>query len=85
MRSKGQLPPSFSSRSDCRVLLGWYNKPGVEIWEGKWQDFMNRPELRRGEGFDRVSLFLCHLNLTNLRSNLYGYIRRVLWGSTPVL
>lgn len=25
--------------------LGWDKKPGVEIWEGKWEDFMDSPEI----------------------------------------
>jgi hypothetical protein len=32
---------------------GWYNKPGVQILEGKWQDFIDSEELRT-EGFDII-------------------------------
>jgi type IV protein arginine methyltransferase len=34
--------------------LGWYEKPGVEILEGKWQDFVDTEELLKGGGFDVV-------------------------------
>ncbi|KIY48197.1 hypothetical protein FISHEDRAFT_65775 [Fistulina hepatica ATCC 64428] len=33
--------------------LGWHEKPGVRILEGKWQDFVESPELL-GTGFDVV-------------------------------
>ncbi|KAL6305052.1 S-adenosyl-L-methionine-dependent methyltransferase [Sparassis latifolia] len=34
--------------------LGWYNKPGVTILEGKWQDFMESDEVLTVGGFDVV-------------------------------
>jgi len=34
--------------------LGWYNKPGVKILEGKWQDFVDSEELLAGGGFDVI-------------------------------
>ncbi|KAG8934532.1 Arginine N-methyltransferase 2 [Tulasnella sp. 418] len=33
---------------------GWYDKPGVEILEGKWQDFISSPQLLEFGGFDVV-------------------------------
>lgn len=32
---------------------GWYDKPGVKILEGKWQDFIESEELM-SEGFDVI-------------------------------
>lgn len=32
---------------------GWYDKPGVTILEGKWQDFMES-EVLMSEGFDVI-------------------------------
>jgi protein arginine N-methyltransferase 2 len=34
--------------------LGWYNKPGVKILEGKWQDFIDSEELLAVGGFDVI-------------------------------
>ncbi|KAL4242833.1 RMT2/GAMT Methyltransferase [Abortiporus biennis] len=34
--------------------LGWYDKPGVTILEGKWQDFMESEKLYGVGGFDVV-------------------------------
>ena len=34
--------------------LGWYEKPGVKIFEGKWQDFVESEELLALGGFDIV-------------------------------
>lgn len=34
--------------------LGWYEKPGVKILEGKWQDFINSDELLGVGGFDVI-------------------------------
>ena len=34
--------------------LGWYQKAGVTILEGKWQDFVANDELTRLGGFDVV-------------------------------
>lgn len=34
--------------------LGWYEKPGVKIFEGKWQDFIDNDELLALGGFDIV-------------------------------
>ncbi|KAH8118991.1 S-adenosyl-L-methionine-dependent methyltransferase [Phellopilus nigrolimitatus] len=34
--------------------LGWYEKPGVTILEGKWQDFVESEELLATGGFDIV-------------------------------
>jgi protein arginine N-methyltransferase 2 len=34
--------------------LGWYNRPGVKILEGRWQDFVNSPELLGLGGFDVI-------------------------------
>ena len=37
--------------------LGWYEKPGVKILEGKWQDFINNEKVRDlvpNGGFDMV-------------------------------
>jgi protein arginine N-methyltransferase 2 len=34
--------------------LGWYEKAGVTILEGKWQDFVASDELTRLGGFDVV-------------------------------
>ena len=31
---------------------GWYSKPNVKILEGKWQDYVNSPELLGARGFD---------------------------------
>lgn len=33
---------------------GWYEKPGVKILEGKWQDFVEGDELLSVGGFDVV-------------------------------
>jgi protein arginine N-methyltransferase 2 len=33
---------------------GWYAKQGVKILEGKWQDFIDSPELSQMGGFDIV-------------------------------
>lgn len=33
---------------------GWYSKPNVKILEGKWQDFLDSPELLGVGGFDVV-------------------------------
>ncbi|KAG5648486.1 hypothetical protein DXG03_003097 [Asterophora parasitica] len=33
---------------------GWYEKPGVKILEGKWQDFVNHNELLDVGGFDVI-------------------------------
>jgi protein arginine N-methyltransferase 2 len=33
---------------------GWFRKKGVKILEGKWQDFMESPELLDLGGFDIV-------------------------------
>ena len=34
--------------------LGWYEKPGVKILEGKWQSFLDSEELLSVGGFDAV-------------------------------
>ena len=38
--------------------LGWYDKPGVQILEGRWQDFINakgdESPLLAGGGFDVI-------------------------------
>jgi protein arginine N-methyltransferase 2 len=34
--------------------LGWYEKPGVKILEGKWQDFIESDEILGVGGFDVV-------------------------------
>jgi len=34
--------------------LGWYDRPGVKILEGRWQDFVNSPELLGLGGFDVI-------------------------------
>lgn len=34
--------------------LGWYEKPGVKILEGKWQDFIEGEELIATGGFDVI-------------------------------
>lgn len=34
--------------------LGWQNKPGVRIMEGKWQDFVDNEELLAMGGFDVI-------------------------------
>ncbi|THH07221.1 hypothetical protein EW145_g3532 [Phellinidium pouzarii] len=34
--------------------LGWYDKPGVTILEGKWQDFIESEELLTVGGFDAI-------------------------------
>ena len=34
--------------------LGWYDKPGVSILEGKWQDYLEKDELLSTGGFDVV-------------------------------
>ena len=34
--------------------LGWYDKPGVKILEGKWQDFIESEEILSVGGFDVV-------------------------------
>ncbi len=34
--------------------LGWYEKPGVKILEGKWQDFIESDELLSVGGFDVI-------------------------------
>ena len=33
---------------------GWYEKKGVRILEGKWQDFVDSPELIQTGGFDVI-------------------------------
>jgi type IV protein arginine methyltransferase len=33
---------------------GWYDKPGIEILEGKWQDFLNDDSLLSSGGFDVI-------------------------------
>jgi protein arginine N-methyltransferase 2 len=33
---------------------GWYSKKGVQVLEGKWQDFMDDPLLLEACGFDVV-------------------------------
>jgi protein arginine N-methyltransferase 2 len=33
---------------------GWHQKPGVKIFEGKWQDFVEREEFLVQGGFDVV-------------------------------
>jgi len=33
---------------------GWYSKPNVKILEGKWQDFVDSPELLGVGGFDVI-------------------------------
>jgi len=34
--------------------LDWYNKPGVKILEGKWQDLVDSEELLTVGGFDVI-------------------------------
>lgn len=34
--------------------LGWYEKPGVKILEGKWQEFIESEELIATGGFDVI-------------------------------
>lgn len=34
--------------------LGWYEKPGVRILEGKWQDYIESEELLSVGGFDII-------------------------------
>lgn len=34
--------------------LGWYERPGVKILEGKWQDFVESEELMATGGFDVI-------------------------------
>lgn len=49
--------------------LGWYEKPGVQILEGKWQDFLrDNGELGVGGPFDVV--------YTDTFSEDYGELRR---------
>ena len=33
---------------------GWYSKPNVKILEGKWQDYIDSPELLSVGGFDVI-------------------------------
>jgi len=33
---------------------GWYEKPGVKILEGKWQDFIGNDVIFQGGGFDVI-------------------------------
>ncbi|KAF8161132.1 arginine methyl transferase [Crassisporium funariophilum] len=33
---------------------GWYNKPGVTVLEGRWQDFIESPDLLNFGGFDVI-------------------------------
>ena len=33
---------------------GWYSKPNVKIIEGKWQDYVDSPELLGVGGFDVI-------------------------------
>ena len=33
---------------------GWYSKPNVKILEGKWQDYIDSPELSVVGGFDVI-------------------------------
>jgi len=33
---------------------GWYSKPNVKILEGKWQDYIDSPELLGVGGFDVI-------------------------------
>lgn len=33
---------------------GWYEKKGVRILEGRWQDFVDSPELIQTGGFDVI-------------------------------
>lgn len=57
--------------------LGWYEKPGVTILEGKWQDFMESNELLSVGGFDVV--------YTDTFSEDYGgEVNHHSWSTTPV-
>jgi len=33
---------------------GWYDKPGIKILEGKWQDFLDSDDLLSSGGFDVI-------------------------------
>ena len=33
---------------------GWYDKPGIKILEGKWQDFLDSENLLSSGGFDVI-------------------------------
>ena len=33
---------------------GWYDKPGIKILEGKWQDFLDSDDLLTSGGFDVI-------------------------------
>lgn len=33
---------------------GWYGKKGVKVLEGRWQDFIDSPELLGTGGFDAI-------------------------------
>ena len=33
---------------------GWYDKPGVKILEGKWQDFLDSDDLLSSAAFDVI-------------------------------
>ena len=33
---------------------GWYSKPNVKILEGKWQDYIDSPEILDAGGFDAI-------------------------------
>ncbi|KAJ7462362.1 arginine methyl transferase [Mycena galericulata] len=55
---------------------GWYNKPGVKILEGKWQDLISADGLIPDGGFDLV--------YTDPFSEDYGELRRF-FGHLPAL
>ncbi|EJD02699.1 uncharacterized protein FOMMEDRAFT_133950 [Fomitiporia mediterranea MF3/22] len=48
--------------------LGWYNKPGVTILEGKWQDLIESEEIMGVGGFDVVYTDTFSENYEDLRA-----------------
>ncbi|KAF9049781.1 S-adenosyl-L-methionine-dependent methyltransferase [Panaeolus papilionaceus] len=46
---------------------GWYGKAGVKILQGRWQDFVDSPQLLSGGGFDVVYTDTFSENYSDLR------------------
>ncbi|KAI0699562.1 S-adenosyl-L-methionine-dependent methyltransferase [Cytidiella melzeri] len=59
--------------------LGWYDKPGVIILEGKWQDFVEREELLSVGGFDVIYTDTFSEDYKDLH-NFFGQVPNLLSG-----
>ncbi|KAI0342106.1 S-adenosyl-L-methionine-dependent methyltransferase [Trametopsis cervina] len=59
--------------------LGWYEKPGVKILEGKWQDFIESEELLSVGGFDVVYTDTFSEDYKELH-NFFGHVPDLLEG-----